>query len=138
MGANNMQVADATIATLIERLDNVIAQQSKLEGMLLNQAQQLGAIPVMQAQMIEFNEKFNRAFTAIRQTGEHVAGIDRTVGIHGWTWKITGAVLIMCCGLIGWGWNQLESSKARDSAMDRRTLLIEYKLGIAPASEGEK
>lgn len=138
MGANNMQVADATIATLIERLDNVIAQQSRMEGIILAQSAQLGAIPVIQAQISEFNDKFNRAFASIRQTGEHLTSLDRTVGVHSWTWKITGSVLIVCVGLVGWGWRQMEASKDRDAAIDRRTILIEYKLGIQPpTAEGE-
>ena len=134
-----MHVADATVAVLIERLDTVMRQQSELKGMLTAQSAQLGAIPVMQAQLTEHGQKFDRAFNAIRENGERISAVDRTTMLHAWIWKASGAVLFTCVGLIGWGWSQIQKYDAADNALDRRTLIIETKLGISqPVPEGGK
>lgn len=133
-----MQVADATIATLIERLDNVIQTQSKLEGMLLAQAQQLGAIPVMQVEIREFADKFNRVFNSLRETRSVADGAENRSKFNGTVLKVAGTLLLASFGVIGWSQNQLEEAKERDAAMDRRVLLTEYKLGIKSNVEGGK
>lgn len=138
MSAGQMPtITEAQVAVLIERLDNVISQQTEMKGMLQAQAFQLGAIPVMQAQLLEFGDKFNRAFTSIRDARTIADEAKRKADFHGAVLKGAWTVLIVCLGLIGWGWKEGKSLYEVDRAADRRLILIEYKLGITPA-EGAK
>lgn len=134
-----MQVADATVAVLIERLEGVMATQSRIEGMLQAQSAQLGAIPVIQAQLSEHGAKFDRAFKTIRENDGRISSIERTSALHTWILKAVGGTLALAIGLVGWFWGLIQKYDAADNAIDRRTLILETKLGVAPpVAEGEK
>lgn len=106
--------------------------------MIAAQSAALGAIPVMQAQLGEYNEKFTRAFNSIRAAQDTANDAAKRTEFHSNVFKGVWVLVIASLGLIGWGWNQLERARERDAAMDRRVLLTEYKLGIIPVAEGGK
>jgi hypothetical protein len=132
------QIADATLAMLIERVNHLVDTQSELKGMVAAQSQQLGAIPVMQSQLTELNDKVNRAFTSVREARTVADAAKVTGDFHANVLKVCGTLLLACLGLVGWGGKQLEAFRREDQALDRRTLLIEMKLGIPANTEGAK
>lgn len=63
----------------------------------------------------------------------------KTLAVHSFVLKCTGVILLASISLIGWGWAQGQRLYSNDAALDRRTLLIESKLGLqTPSAEGGK
>jgi uncharacterized lipoprotein YddW (UPF0748 family) len=57
----------------------------------------------------------------------------KVLAVHAWIWKLTGTVLLASIGVIAWGWNELELLKKHDNEMERRLLILEYRVtGSAP------
>lgn len=68
-----------------------------------------------------------------------VAEQSKTIDRHGFIIRLCGTALVLCGGLIGWGWREGKALYAVDNAADRRLLMIEYKLNIPPHQvEGDK
>lgn len=68
-----------------------------------------------------------------------VAEQEKLIDRHSFIIRLCGTALVLCLGLIGWGWREGKYLYAVDNAADRRLLLIEYKLNIPPQYvEGDK
>lgn len=133
------QIDNAQIAVLVERMEHIAGQMAEVKGMLHSQSATLGAIPLMQAQLAEHGEKLNRAFSSISRTATDASAAKTLGDKHSFVLKLAGTVLLACVGLIGFSYSQLEHFYKEDAALDRRTLLIEYKLGIkSPTADGSK
>jgi hypothetical protein len=63
---------------------------------------------------------------------------DQKLAVHSFILRSMGVILLSSMGLIGWGWHQGQTLFATDQALDRRTLIIEYKLGLQQPSIGGK
>lgn len=134
-----MQIDTTQVAVLAERVDRMLADYQELRGLIMSQSAVLGNVSVMQTTIAEHDRKLDRAFNAIRDNSGKIAELEKQSNINSWTWRLTGAVLVCCVGLIGWGWREGKTLYVTDATLDRRTLLIEYKLGIRHVvPEGEK
>lgn len=120
-----MQVSPETVAVLVDRVDTLVNDSKAMRS-------QLEDIRVSFAKL----ESMPREIADLKAKNESQA---RTIEQHKLIFKLMGAVLLACVGLIGWGWREGKSLYATDVAADRRLLLLEYKLGIPqPVPEGEK
>jgi hypothetical protein len=128
------QIDAAQVAVLADRVERMLADYGELRGMIIAQAATLVNLPVIQAQLTEHERKFERVFGAVNKHESRISLVEKATTVQAFTWRLTGAVLLCCVGLVGWGWKELERGKAADVALERRTMLIEYKLNIPPTT----
>lgn len=138
-GSDMSQIDAAQVAVLAERVDNMLRSYDELRGLILAQNNTLSQFGVLQSTVTEQERKLDRAFSAIRENTKLIGALERAGGQHSWAWKLLSVCLLACGGFIGWGWNQIQHYNNADVALDRRILLVEYKLGLPqPTKDGEK
>lgn len=140
LGVNTMSQIDAgSVGILAERVDHMLRSYEELRGLIIAQNSTLSAFGVIQATVSEQERKLDRAFNTIRENAKLIGDLERANGKHSVAWKVLTGCIITCAGIIGWGWDQIDNFNKTDSALDRRVLLVEYKLGIdQPTKDGQK
>lgn len=96
--------------------------------------------------MCESFDAMRISFAKFESTPIDVAALKVTVAEqsklldrHSFIIKLCGMALMLCVGLIGWGWREGKELYRIDNSADRRLLMIEYKLNIPPTQiEGDK
>ena len=117
-----MQVNPQQVAVLIDRVETLVTDSKEMRSQLENIRISLARIEHVPAEI-----------AALRvQVEAQAKVIDR----HSFIIKLCGTVLLTCVGLIGWGWREGKALYAADVAVDRRLLMIEYKLNIPPPTDG--
>ncbi|URA06786.1 putative holin [Xanthomonas phage Langgrundblatt2] len=120
-----MQINPQQIAVLADRLERMT---DELKGVRTS-------VDDMRFQFAEF--KATPAEVAALKLV--VAEQSKEISRNSFVIKLGGTVLMLCVGLIGWGWKEAKGLYSADNAADRRLLMIEYKLNIPPpAAEGDK
>lgn len=133
------QIDAAQVAVLAERVDRVLVNYDELRGLILAQNAQLSQVPLIAQQLAESNAKIDRIFATLKNHGDRLATLEKSMDRHQFIIRLTAAILMASVGLIGWGWRQGVQLYSTDAALDRRLLFIEYKLGAAaPQVEGGK
>lgn len=94
--------------------------------------------------MRESFDAFRISFAEFKNTPKDLANLKlqadaqgKVLDRHSFIIKLCGSVLVLCVGLLGWGWQEMKSAYKTDAITDRRLLLIEYRLNIPPSPTAE-
>lgn len=127
------------VAILADRVDTLIANYSKMEGLILGistqQSTLSGNLAVYQERLASLDVGQRRLF---QLTDEHGSSIDRIttdVKVHSWTWKLVGVAAMSSLGLVGWAFGELRALQATDNRHENRLAILEFVVGgrSAPA-----
>ncbi|MCS4509143.1 hypothetical protein [Xylophilus ampelinus] len=121
------------VAILAERVDTMLINQAKVEGLIMGisgqQNQVSGTVAVLQERLLAYDEKQRRLF---QMSDEHGAGIDRLnaeLKVHSWTWKLVGTVALASLGLVGWAYGELRGLYSQDNRHENRIAILEFLVG---------
>jgi hypothetical protein len=131
------QISAAEFAVLSERVERVIENHSELRGLILSQNAQLSQVPVILERLSDQGAQIGRIFSTLKTNTDRITALEKVQDRHQFIVRLIGATLIASLSVIGWGWHQGMTLFNNDSALDRRILFIEYKLGV-PIAEGAK
>jgi len=123
------------MAVLYERMTRVLDDYSELRGMVLSQNLAIQQVAIIHKDVATLNEKTERIFKGLSAQADITGSHSQTIQTHATIWKIVGAVMIACSGILGFGYSTLKSLEASDAAIDRRMLSVEYKMESFNASE---
>jgi hypothetical protein len=137
MGADG-SISAVEVAVLAERVERALENLNELRGLILGQNAQLSQVPVIAAQQNELSSKIDRAFSTIGANTNRITALEKQGDRHQFVMRLIGAVCAASVGLISWGWHQGTQLYSTDAQLDRRLLIIEYKLGVLPHVEGDK
>lgn len=107
------------VAILADRVDTLIGNYSKIEGLILAMATQQNMtaqqLAVFQERLAQNGENQVRAGALAKDHGilldEHLDRIEtlaKQVVVHSWSWKLFGAVAVLSLSLVGWTFSELQ------------------------------
>jgi len=133
--AENDNVTSPELAVLYERIGRVLDDYQELRGMVIAQNTAIQQFAVIQKDIAVLDAKTERLFKAITAQSDVTSVHGQKLQSHSTIWKITGAVLLACTGLVGFSYSTIQNLQAADNAADRRILALEYQLKAINAND---
>lgn len=112
----NMNIDPGQVAVLIDQVGRLMTETTNVRTDIQHLRVEFARFETVPAQVTNLQSRVDSHTSQLSQLNFIV--------------KLGAAVLLSCVGVIGWGWKEYSSLKARDDSMDRRLLLIEFKLGV--------
>ncbi|GKS96942.1 hypothetical protein [Acidovorax sp. SUPP2825] len=133
------------VAILAERVDTLLNNHSKIEGLILGiSAQQTalaGSVAVFQERLSNMESGQRRLFDLADDHGKELERVISDVKVHSWTWKLVGVAALSSLGLVGWAFSELRALQTSDNRHDNRLAILEFVVGgrnPPKPSEGSK
>lgn len=116
------------LAVLYERISRVLDDYQELRGMVIAQNQHIQQFVIVQKDITILDAKTDRLFKAISAQSDILTAHSSKLQTHATIWRICGAVLMACSGLIGWGYSTVQALQTNDNQIDRRIMSLEYQI----------
>lgn len=121
------------VAILADRVDTLIANHSKIEGLILGistqQSTLSGNLAVYQERLAALDVGQKRLFQLSDEHGSVIDHITTDVKVHSWTWKLVGFAAMSSLGLVGWAFGELRALQATDNRHENRLAILEFVVG---------
>lgn len=121
------------VAILADRVDTLISNHSKIEGLILGISSQQstlsGHLAVYQERLAAHDVGQKRLFQLSDEQGSALDHIKTDVKVHSWTWKLVGVMAISSLGLVGWAFGELRALQATDNRHENRLAILEFVVG---------
>ncbi|MCE1193323.1 MAG: hypothetical protein LWW96_14345 [Acidovorax sp.] len=121
------------VAILADRVDTLIANHSKIEGLILGistqQSTLSGNLAVYQERLAALDVGQKRLFQLSDEHGSSIDLITTDVRVHSWTWKLVGIAAMSSLGLVGWAFGELRALQAADNRHENRLAILEFVVG---------
>jgi hypothetical protein len=132
-GGDKRTISAEQVAILADRVDTLINNYSRIEGLIMASAAQQQAtaqqVAVFQERLAQLGESLRRTNDTSDQTEERledglrrVEVLQQSVTVHAWAWKLFGTVAVLSLGLVTWTFKQLQDN-SRD--LLRHELIIQ-------------
>lgn len=129
--ADNNEATSPELAVLYERISRVLDDYQELRGMVISQNTAIQQFAVIHKDISILDAKTDRMFKALSAQSDLATQHGAKLQTHSAIWKIVGAVLLACSGLVGWSYTTIEGLRQADTAIDRRVLQLEMKFDAA-------
>jgi hypothetical protein len=116
------------LAVLYERIDRVLDDYQELRSMVAAQAETLSQIKSIQKDIGILNSNTNKLYEELKSTMNLTSEHSVLLRSHSTIWKICGAFLLACTGIIGFSITTIQNLQSIDNAADRRILQLEYQI----------
>ena len=118
------------VAILAERVDTLINNYSKVEGILtgisMTQSATSAQLGVLQERIAQADINHRRAISITDEQGERLEGVAQAVNVHAWTWKLFGACVMVSLGLVAWAFKEVQTLAAVVNRQDNKLTILEY------------
>lgn len=133
--AENDNVSSPELAVLYERIGRVLDDYQELRGMVIAQNTAIQQFAVIQKDIAVLDAKTERLFKAITAQADVTSQHGTKLQSHATIWKLCGAVLMACTGLVGFSYTTIQNLQAADNAAERRIMALEYQLKALDAKD---
>lgn len=121
------------VAILAERVDSLLLNHAKIEGLILGisnqQAALSGSVAVFQERLIAHDANQRRLFQLADEHGNDIERLKAEIKVHSWMWKLVGTVAVASLSLVGWVFGELRTLGAHDNRHDNRLSILEFIVG---------
>ncbi|MEE2979347.1 MAG: DUF1515 family protein [Pseudomonadota bacterium] len=97
---------DAAVQVLTERVSNAIDDLKEMKGQLTSVSQSIVMVVSLQERVNTLDSKTNRLFDVSDATKTAVENLNSQMHVHSRMWKLVGAGVLACIGVIGWAASQ--------------------------------
>ena len=97
---------DAAVQVLTERVSNAIDDLKEMKGQLTSVSQSIVMMASLQERVNTLDSKTNRLFDVSDATKSQVEQLNSQMHVHSRMWKLVGAGVLACIGVIGWAASQ--------------------------------
>lgn len=97
---------DAAVQVLTERVSNAIDDLKEMKGQLTSVNQSILMMVSLQERVNTLDSKTNRLFDVSDATKIEVERLNSQMHVHSRMWKIVGAGLLACIGVMSWAASQ--------------------------------
>lgn len=126
-------ISTEQVAILAERVDMLLLNHSKIEGLILGISTQQHALSgqsaVLQEKLASFDTNQGRLFELSDQHGDAIKQLSSDNKVHAWTWKLVGSVAMSSLALVGWAYTELRSLQSQDNRHENRIAILEFIVG---------
>lgn len=115
---------DAAVQVLTERVSNAIDDLKEMKGQLTSVSQSIVMMVSLQERVNTLDSKTNRLFDVSDATKSQVDNLNSQMHVHSRMWKLIGAAVLACAGVIGWAATQYGTFReltARVAVLERVT-----------------
>ncbi|MGN8062816.1 hypothetical protein ACTJK4_14250 [Ralstonia sp. 22111] len=115
---------DAAVQVLTERVSNAIDDLKEMKGQLTSVSQSIVMMVSLQERVNTLDSKTNRLFDVSDATKTQVENLNSQMHVHSRMWKLIGAAVLACAGVIGWAATQYGTFReltARVAVLERVT-----------------
>lgn len=130
-------VISPELAVLYERIGRVLDDYQELRGMVIAQNAAIQQFAVIQKDIAILDAKTERIFKALSAQNDVTTQHGQKLQSHATIWKLVGATLLACSGLVGWSYSTIQRLQDTDNAADRRILQLEYKIESLGSPNGQ-
>ncbi|RYH19380.1 MAG: hypothetical protein EON54_27140 [Alcaligenaceae bacterium] len=121
------------VAILAERVDSLLLNHAKIEGLIMgisNQQSALsGSVAVFQERLIAHDANQRRLFQLSDEHGNDIEKLKAEIKVHAWTWKLVGTVAVASLSLVGWVFGELRTLNSQDNRHENRISILEFIVG---------
>lgn len=121
------------VAVLADRVDALLTNHSKIEGLILAMSTQQNALnsnlAVYQERLASIDVNKKRLFQLADEHGIVLDHLSAEVKVHSWTWKLVGIVALSSLGLVGWAFGELRLLQTTDNRHENRLTILEFVVG---------
>lgn len=125
------------VAILADRVDTLIGNYNKLEGLLLGMANQQSQSA---QQLAVFQERLGQATdgqmranvlakghsTRLDEQLKRIDEIAQKVTVHAWSWKLFGTVAVLSLSLVGWTFSELQRLNTTISEQKQEVKMLNF------------
>lgn len=138
-GHDKRTISAEQVAILADRVDTLINNYSRIEGMLLSSATQQSALTqqlaVFQERLAQMGENLRRTNDISDQSEERLETLARRhetlsekVTVHSWAWKLFGTVAVLSLGLVSWAFNMIQENNQAINEQKSMSRMHEYQI----------
>lgn len=117
---------EAAIQVLTERVNNALDDLKEMKGHISSMNQALVLVATMQEKINHVDAKAMRLFDIHDSTQVQLSKVQAEVKHQSLMWKMLGALVIACSGVVGWGMAQYQDF----TGLLMRVTVIENVMGV--------
>lgn len=121
--------SDVDIKVVIERVSNLADNYEQLRDLIMRQNDAMKEMTEVRAEVRAMNRHTEQLCSTLKSHTDAIADHSQRLQAHSTIWKLFGAVVLACTGLVGWGYSTLQTLKEADYSAEKRILALEYELG---------
>jgi len=125
----NPTLSPVELALLVDRVSRLLVTCEGLAESIRGIHSKLDAIPLIERDVEILQEQAGRLFQAQSSIKNAMNKQNNVVSSHSLIWKICSTVAgLSAAGIIGFGYNTLQSIHGQEAILDRRMSIIEFQL----------